>query len=97
MKKIAVERIERLYDLAKERELAGGDDNDKLAMLYIALARRIGMHYRVRMPKEVKNNICKKCNRVLIPGITCTVRVVGRDRCLVYRCKCGAEKRVFYD
>ena len=51
--KLALERIYRLFELAKE--------NDKYAKRYLQLAKRIGEKCRVSIPHELKIQYCKKC------------------------------------
>ncbi len=91
-KETARERIERLVGMAYEIRR-----KDKaLARRYIQIARNIGMRCNVRLPKEMKLYICKRCNTLLIPGDTCRVRV--RPECgtkLALTClECGAVKRI---
>lgn len=93
-KQIAGERIERLFKLAEERTRLGTERSDKLSKRYIGLARRISSHYKVKMPKKIRDGICKKCNSVLIPGINAKVRKSSHGY-MAYKCNCGAEKRVF--
>jgi len=54
--------------MAKARDFA-------LADRYARLARRIGMRYNVRLPRDLRARICRKCTRYLLPSVTCTVRV----------------------
>jgi|FaiFalFF_MnMetaG_3_1042247.scaffolds.fasta_scaffold00054_23 ribonuclease P protein subunit RPR2 len=39
------------------------------------LIKRISMRYRVRLPYEIRQLFCKKCKRLIVPGITARVRV----------------------
>lgn len=94
IKEVAAERMERLFSLSEKRTEARTKDSDALAKRYVALARKISAHYKVKLPIEMKNRICKKCNLVLIPGISCTVRIASQG-CIVYRCECGEQKKVF--
>ncbi|HDI01569.1 MAG TPA: ribonuclease P [Candidatus Bathyarchaeota archaeon] len=71
---IALRRIRRLFQLALEvakQDLA-------LADRYVEIARRIAMRARIRMPREYKRLICKGCKRLLLPGLTCRVRLQPR-------------------
>lgn len=74
---IAKERIKRLLKLAKEK------DNPR----YTSLAKKIGMRYNVRLSKDVKRKICKKCNTLLTPGKTCSVRLDSKNKCIIIKCK----------
>lgn len=85
----AKSRIVTLYDLsmksAKEGDL-------KLAREYLALARKIGMRYTVRIPEDLRRNTCKGCGLPLIPGLTSRIRFrSGKE---VITCmECGKIKR----
>ncbi len=94
VKGMASERIGRLFELAQERLAEGTNDSQDLSKRYIGLARRISTHYKTGIPERIRNGICKKCNLVLIPGISCTVRKSSQGY-MVYKCKCGEDKKVF--
>lgn len=64
--KIAKERIAILFDEAAKIV----QSNSKLANRYVALARKIGMRYNVRLPSELKKHVCKGCDAYLAPGVT---------------------------
>ncbi|RLG48424.1 MAG: ribonuclease P [Thermoproteota archaeon] len=87
---IARERVVRLLRLADEIHLR----DLELAEAYGELARRIAMRTRVRIPREWRWRYCRKCKRLLFPGITATVRVNSRNRCVEIRCgRCGHVNR----
>jgi ribonuclease P protein subunit RPR2 len=65
--KIARERIKILGELAIKRAKEG---DIELANRYIYLARKIGMRYNVRLPKDLKRRYCKYCYKFLLPGKT---------------------------
>ncbi|WP_456487228.1 ribonuclease P protein component 4 [Candidatus Alkanophaga liquidiphilum] len=86
---IALQRIERLFELA---ETFFEDDDDRRRC--VELARRIGMRYRVRLPKHLKMKMCRKCNAFLIPGLTARVRLRPKRRYITTTClRCGHETR----
>ncbi len=64
--KIAKERIEILFKLAK-KELK---THPKRSRRYVELARKIGLRYNIRLPKEIKRSFCKDCNTLIIIGKT---------------------------
>lgn len=68
-KEIAKERISILFREAK---------NPERAKRYVRLARKIAMHYRVRIPRELKRKYCKNCNSLLVPGQNCRIRLSQR-------------------
>lgn len=59
--KIAEERIEILFGLARE-EL---EKHPERSRRYVESARKIGTRYNIRFPKELKRSFCKKCNTLL--------------------------------
>ena len=79
-KKIALERIHELFKQAELRfkEYPGLSDR------YVELARKIGMKYKVRIPKELKRRFCKHCYKYLMPGNNCRVRITQSK--VVYYC-----------
>jgi len=97
VRQIAKERIEILYNHAKELTMQNTEESRKLAQKYVKRLRSIGMHYRVKIPKEIKNSICKKCNSVLLPGLNAHVRIASSHSYIVIKCdSCGTEKHIFY-
>jgi len=92
MVRIATERISDLFALA-ERESAQG--HPSLADRYVALARRIGMRYNVRLLPEYSEVYCRGCSRFWVEGATVRTRFRGGLRvrtCLA----CGRIRRVAY-
>lgn len=85
-RKIARERIEILLNLAK----SNFKTEPKFSKRYVALARRLGSRYNVAFSKRW---ICKKCNTLLLPGVSCTIRVRRGIRLLICT-DCGATKRL---
>ena len=87
-KKIAVERIKKLFGLADDIF----NEDKKLANRYVEIARKIAMRYNVRIPKELKRRFCKYCYSYLKPGINCVVRVGKKE--IRYHClECGRIMR----
>ncbi|MGC8567860.1 MAG: ribonuclease P protein component 4 [Candidatus Micrarchaeia archaeon] len=90
---IAKERIETLFKLAIEE--LGKDDS--LSKRYIHIMKRISEHYKVSLPKEIKNNVCKKCGMPLLPGYNANVRIASNKHYIVYKCReCGNERHIHY-
>ena len=93
IKEIAAERIRILYDLAVGRV---GKDTE-LSTEYVKTLRRISAHYKVGIPEDIKDRVCKRCNLVLIPGLTASVRLASSKGYLVYTCsRCKGENHIFY-
>lgn len=79
-KKEVMKRINDNMDMAKNVF-----SKDKtLANKYVQKARRIGMKYKVRLPREVKRSFCKHCYSLLIPGKNLRVRT--REGYVIYYC-----------
>ncbi len=92
---MAQERISRLLSLAYER--TGRErEPDAISKRYVRLAREISSHYKVRMGKMEKNSFCKECNSMLIPGKTCAVTLASSRGQVIYKCRCGANRKIFY-
>jgi len=91
-KAIALRRIRRLFELA----LAVVKEEPELADRYAELARRIAMRARVRLPPEYKRLICKRCKRLIVPGLTCRVRLQPRrEPHVAITClRCGGIYRI---
>jgi len=70
------------------REEGGRDRSER----YVQLARKIGMRYRVRIPRHLKMRFCKNCHAFLIPGRNARVRLKGEN--LTTTClRCGKQTR----
>lgn len=76
---IAKERIQILFREA-EKEFK---EHPERSRRYVELARKIGLRYNVRLPKELKRKFCKNCNSLLIPSVTSTVRL---DKAIIIKC-----------
>ncbi len=90
--KIAKERINMLLELAQRRMTEG---EEELAKRYVDLALLISKKYNVRIPRNLKYRICKKCHSFLIPGKNARVRL-KRGKVVITCLKCGCTKRYKY-
>ena len=91
-RRIAWERIQLLFTLALE-EVKKGDV--VRANRYIEHILKLSRKYNIRLPREMKMYICKKCHSFLIPGKTSQVRL--KKGKIVIKClKCGSYKRYIY-
>ncbi len=92
-KKIARERIEILFEEAKE----AFPENKKRADRYVELARKIAMRYRVKIPKKYRKRFCEECYSYIKPGANCEVEMDSGDKALKWNCEeCGHIKRYPY-
>lgn len=88
---LAMERIYRLFELADAEHCSNSARSDE----YVSLARKIGMRYLVRFPRELKTRFCKNCGGYLVPGANCRIRLNGEY--MVITClKCDTIKRYPY-
>lgn len=92
VKKIARQRIQILFEQAKKV----GRTDPKLAMQYIASARKIAMAARIRMPAQFKRETCKECNSLFVHGVNCRVRIrQKREPHVAVTClNCGNQTRI---
>lgn len=81
-REIAKERIQILLDLAKKNL----EKHPNRSRRYVELARKIGLRYNIRLTKKQKRSFCKKCNTILIPGKTSTVRLDPKHKNLTIKC-----------
>ena len=91
-KRIAMQRIQTLYHLAK----VTFNENPSSAQRYLDTARKIAMAAKIRLPKEYKRQVCKHCKSFILPGVNCRVRVKQRrEPHVVITClKCGKQTRL---
>jgi len=87
--KIAKERVNELFLQAEKAK------TKTLANRYVALARKIGMKYKVRIPAAFQKRFCKHCYHYLTPGKNLRVRTQKGH--LVYYClECKGMMRFPY-
>jgi ribonuclease P protein subunit RPR2 len=90
---IAKERIMLLFNLAKEEY----PNDPVLSRHYIRMMKEISRHYLVKLPKDIKNGFCKKCNSVLLQGVSASTRLVSSKRYTATRClNCGFQRHAHY-
>jgi ribonuclease P protein subunit RPR2 len=96
VKRTALFRIGRLLGMAEELTSENTGESRRLAKRYVAIAVRVGTHYKVRIPNSLKARICKNCGNFLVPGINCRVRLASAHGYAVYGCECGGESHIHY-
>jgi ribonuclease P protein subunit RPR2 len=89
-RKIADERIKKLFNMAKIRALAG---DFYFANHYVFLARKIAMRYRLLLGKEYKRSFCRNCYSFLVPGLNCRVRI-QRGKIIIFCNNCEKFMRI---
>ena len=91
-KKIAKERIKKLFDMAKEK---AKQENWSLSKRYITLARKIAMKHQLSISKY-KRNFCKNCNSYY-NSKTSRTRTKKKDMRVIKTCLvCGNIQRYPY-
>ncbi len=96
---IALQRIERLLALAESEAMRAKNEDESASDMmrrcnrYVELAMKIGMRYRVRIPKHLKMRICKNCRSYLVPGRNARVRLRKGEYITTTCLSCGAEIR----
>lgn len=90
-KRIATERVERLFELAE----GIFSKRPELADRYVQLAWRLKTRYNLRLPPHLKRKFCRKCLSFWRPGVSCRVRV--QSGCVFITClRCGRITRLPY-
>ncbi len=88
MVRIARERIDELFSLARREAVTG---NLALADRYLRLAGRVAQRYTVRLPKAYREMYCRRCSSFWVEGRTVRTRLRHGHRvrsCLV----CGRPR-----
>lgn len=87
-KKIALERIDILFERAKEAE-----NQPEFSSRYVSLAREMAMKQRVRLTKGHRRSFCPSCHAFFVPGKNLRVRIQHGK--IIYTCGvCGAVTRI---
>ncbi len=90
-KDMGMQRINRLFELAYDEFKNHPERSNR----YVQLARRIGMRYRIRLPREMKQKICKHCHVYLVEGSNARTRLQGTH--ITTTCiHCGKQMRQPY-
>lgn len=87
-RKIAAERIERLFESA----YSVYDKDPSISGRYVILARRIAMKYRVKIPDRYRLSYCRKCLSFFSPGKNTRTRI-NNGKVTVTCMNCGYTRR----
>ena len=88
-KEIAQERIKTLFQEAAK----SFSKNQSLSHRYVALARKIAMKVKTRIPPELKRKFCKHCYKYLRPGANCRIRT-REGKVVIYCLECKKYLRI---
>jgi len=90
---VAHERLDLLLNQAEEVL----PKSRELSKRYVGLARKISKRTKVRIPRERKHYLCKKCGLPLVPGKNARVRLRSPNSRIIISClACGAIRRYPY-
>ena len=85
--KLALERINRLFEIATKMHAGKRIDKKKYVKRYLSLAKRIGEKTNVSIPKEFKKQYCKKC-------FSMNITIKEEKEIVIVKCSdCGLEKK----
>ncbi|MBS1194598.1 MAG: ribonuclease subunit [Methanomicrobia archaeon] len=87
-RKIARERIVILFARAEQFFPSYGEGSDRC----VALARRIAMRHRVRIPRHLRRRYCRRCGAFLVPGVNLRVRI-RRGKVVATCLRCRRQRR----
>lgn len=87
-KKIAMERIEILFEQARLEFSRHPERSNR----FVGLARRIAMRQRIRIDREFRRQFCHHCYAFLVPGNNVRIRV-HRSNVVVTCHRCNKRTR----
>ncbi|MCL5009679.1 MAG: ribonuclease P Rpr2/Rpp21/SNM1 subunit [Candidatus Parvarchaeota archaeon] len=88
--------FEKDYNFLVKEALRLYDTNRELSNRYAYIAYRIYLSKKINVSRDRKLLICRRCNRILIPGRTAVVRL--KNKSVTYKClNCGNVRKVKYD
>ncbi len=92
-RKLAQERIDILWEQASDV----ASQKPPLARQRMTSARKIAQKARIKIPRHIGRQLCKKCGIVFVPGQNCRVRLRNnRSRHVTVTClNCGAIRRFY--
>ncbi|XP_002131371.2 ribonuclease P protein subunit p21 [Ciona intestinalis] len=92
-KKDVYQRLNYLYQAA-HFAISMQPVNKELSKYYTRTMKTLAQKNVVRLHPHVKRTICKHCDLLLIPGVTCTYRNKGKPKQTVVTCQgCGTFRR----
>lgn len=72
------------------------DKDRQLSERYTYIAYKMLLSKKLKLSKSEKVLICKKCNKILIPGKTTVIRL--KKGMITYKClNCGNVRKLGYD
>ncbi len=88
--------FKRDFDFLVNEAKALYDSDRELSERYAYIAYKIYLSKKLALSKQEKVLICKRCNKILIPGKTAVVRLA--KKAITYKClNCGNVRKLGYD
>ncbi len=85
--KLALERIYRLFELAKKMQESDYDNKETYAKRYLKLAKKLGTKVNISIPKEIQKEYCKKCFSI-------NINKIEKNPFLIVKCNsCNFERK----
>jgi ribonuclease P protein subunit RPR2 len=89
-KEKAAEIAEEIMQVAVET----ADSDIEIAKKQAELARRIMMKFNLRLGYKWKRFFCRKCKKLIVPGVNARVRINSKKRAVTVTClSCGNVNR----
>ncbi|HZX45552.1 MAG TPA: ribonuclease P [Candidatus Nanoarchaeia archaeon] len=88
-KKEARENIPKLLERAKKLY----KQDLRLSNVYSKKIKHLHMKYKLKLPKEIRRQLCKHCFSVLIPSVNSRVRL-AKGRIIYYCSECKRYTRI---
>lgn len=90
-------RINFIYQAAHTALTCGKSqaEANQVCRMYVRSLRKIAKKLVLRLDPNIKRSLCKKCDLLLLPGLTSTIRLGSkRQKHVIIKCRdCGAVKR----
>lgn len=87
------ERIDKLFVLAEKNFR----NHPERSHRYAVLIRKLSMRHNVRLRSEIRRRICRKCNKFLVPGQNCRIRINDNQKAVIITClECNNTVRYPY-
>ncbi|MBI4258069.1 MAG: RNase P subunit [Thaumarchaeota archaeon] len=77
-----------------ENALLNARERMELAQRQASIAKRICEKVNLRLPYELRQHFCRRCKRLIVPGLNARVRIHGSPKAVRITClECGHTYR----
>ncbi|MBU0628158.1 MAG: ribonuclease P [Nanoarchaeota archaeon] len=87
------EAIEIIPELLKKSKGSYKKGNKRLSKVQSKKIKYLSMKYKLKLPKDLKRQLCKNCGSILIPSVNCRVRL-NKGRLISYCMECKKFTRM---